>query len=418
MPSGQLKKLPHPILLSAFWFGSAFHWLMLLLILMPANVVQFVGEEQKGLAMGSLTAIGAVMALLLPPIVGAQSDRRGKRLPYLIWGTLINLLGLGVMGLAVSLLQGQMGFWVYVLGFVIVQLGYNYATAPYSALIPQLIPQNQRGRYSGVMAMLNAGGQLCGAVTAFALGHIGLPHWVSFSLIALFLSIPAIMTIRGLGEYDNSPPITEKQSFNLIELFAYQPFFWVFVTRVLFALGQYSVQPFIQYYARDYLGQSNAAVATSILLAGIIIGSIVSAFIGGKVSDDWGRKPVIYIAGALMATAAILLLLAPNFISALLIALLFGLGYGAFTSVDWALGSDAMPNKENYARDMGIWHIAFTAPQFISAPGGALLDWGNLQKDNMGYTLVFGMAAIFFITGVILVRNVPKTSETSSSLSD
>lgn len=39
-------------MLSAFWFGSAFHWLLLLTILMPTNVVSFVGEAQKGTYLG------------------------------------------------------------------------------------------------------------------------------------------------------------------------------------------------------------------------------------------------------------------------------------------------------------------------------------------------------------------------------
>lgn len=195
---------------------------------------------------------------------------------------------------------------------------------------------------------------------------------------------------------------------SLRQLFAHQPFLWVFVTRLLFALGQYSVQPFLQYYAADVLGQRNAGTATSIMLACIIVGSIGSAFLGGRLSDRLGRKPVIYVAGGTMAAAALLLLIAPNFAVALVLALLFGLGFGAFTSVDWALGSDAMPSRSSYARDMGVWHVAFTAPQLSSAPQGALLDWGNARGGNLGYTLVFGIAALFFLLGVILVRRVPE----------
>ncbi len=88
---------------------------------------------------------------------------------------------------------------------------------------------------------------------------------------------------------------------------------------------------------------------------------------------------------------------------------MFGLGFGAFTSVDWALGSDAMPSSSSYARDMGIWHVAFVGPQLIETPQGALLDWGNAQGGNLGYSLVFGIAAACFILGVLLVRNVPET---------
>ncbi|WP_288402084.1 MFS transporter [uncultured Deinococcus sp.] len=401
-----------PWVLSAFWCGSAFQWLVLLLILMPANIVQFVGEAQKGTYLGTLTAIGAVMALVLPPIVGARSDRSGRRLPYLRLGVGINLAGLAVMALAVTLLGGLSGFWVYVLGFLLVQFGNNYATAPYSALIPQLVPPAQRGRYSGVMAMLQAGGQLLGAVVALVVTFLALPQAVAFAFVAVALVVPAVVTMRGVHE---TPPTPQERrdmaaapTLSLRQLFAHQPFLWVFVTRLLFALGQYSVQPFLQYYAADVLGQRNAGTATSIMLACIIVGSIGSAFLGGRLSDRLGRKPVIYVAGGTMAAAALLLLIAPNFAVALVLALLFGLGFGAFTSVDWALGSDAMPSRSSYARDMGVWHVAFTAPQLSSAPQGALLDWGNARGGNLGYTLVFGIAALFFLLGVILVRRVPE----------
>lgn len=407
--SSPVAPRPSPWVLSAFWFGTAFHWLLLLLILLPANVVRFVGEEQKGTYLGILLLVGALIALVLPPLVGAHSDRTGRRVPYIRLGVGVNLVGLGVMAFAASVLSGVGGFWVYVLGFLLVQFGNNYATAPYSALIPQLVPPEQRGRYSGVMAMLQAVGQLLGAVAAFVIGLLNLPVLVSFALIAAVLLIPALITLRGVPEGNNpAAQAVRGPTLSWRELFAHQPFFWVFVTRVLFALGQYSVQPFLQYYNTDVLAQRDAETSTSIMLVCIIVGSIVSALVGGRLSDRVGRKPVIYVAGTVMAGAALLLLLAPSYPAALALAVCFGLGFGAFTSVDWALGSDAMPSASSYARDMGIWHVAFVAPQMSSAPQGALLDWGNAQGGNLGYTLVFGIAALFFLAGVVLVRNVPE----------
>ncbi|WP_155297764.1 MFS transporter [Deinococcus kurensis] len=415
-PASTSRPRVSPWVLSAFWFGSAFHWLLLLLILMPENVVTFVGEDRKGTFLGLLAGIGAVMALVLPPLVGAHSDRTGKRLPYLRMGLIVNLVGLAVMALAASTLGGMAGFWVYLLGFLLVQFGNNFATAPYSALIPELVAPGERGRYSGVMAMLQALGQLLGAVSAVVVGLLKLPVLVSFVLIALLLIGPALVTLRGVPEPDTvvtrpagGPTMSWRQ------LFAHQPFLWVFVTRVLFSLGQYSVQPFLQYYNKDVLRQSDAGTSTSVMLLCIIVGSIASASLGGRISDRVGRKPVIYVAGTLMAAAALLLLVAPSFGAALALAGAFGLGFGAFTSVDWALGSDAMPSQSSYARDMGIWHVAFVAPQMSSAPQGALLDWGNAQGGNLGYTLVFGIAAVCFILGVILIRNVPDTRRAAAA---
>ena len=399
-----------PWALSAFWFGTAFHWLVILLSLVPANVLHFVGEAHKGTYVGLLTLIGAAMALVIPPLVGAQSDRLGRRLPYLRLGVGVNLVGLVVMALAVAGLSGMGGFWVYVLGFLLVQFGNNYATAPYSALIPQLVPVSQRGRYSGAMGMLQAAGQLLGAVGALVVSLLKLPDAALFALVGVMLLIPALVTMRGVGASDRAAPVTTSGNVSRpswTTLFAYKPFLWVFVTRALFALGQYSVQPFLQFYNRDVLKQGNPVQSNLYMLAAIIVASIVSALIGGRISDRVGRKPVIYVAGTTMAVTALLFLVAPSFLVAVGLAVVFGLGYGAFTSVDWALGSDAMPSSASYARDMGIWHVAFVAPQFIGGPQGALLDWGNAQSPNLGYTLVFAVAAVFFALGVILVRNVP-----------
>ncbi|ANC71763.1 MFS transporter [Deinococcus radiodurans] len=400
--------LPSPWVLSAFWFGTAFLWLMLLTIYMPAHVVGFMGAAHKGTYLGLLGAIGAAIALVVPPLVGAHSDKTGRRLPYLRLGVGINVAGLAVMGAAVGLLAGSTGFWVYVLGFVLVQFGNNYATAPYSALIPQLVPPEQRGRYSGAMGTLQALGQLLGAAAGVAIGsHYGAS--LPFVLMAALLLVAAVITIRGVVEQAEAvAPAAPGEVLPWRELFAYAPFKWVFITRVLFALGQYSVQPFLQFYAGDVLRQKDPVMSSSLLLACIVIASIISAVVGGRLSDRIGRKPVIYFAGTVMTVTALLLLVAPSFTFALLLAFCFGLGFGAFTSVDWALGADAMPSRSSYARDMGIWHVAFVAPQFVNLPMGALLDWGNRHGDNFGYVLVFGSAALFFLLGVVLVRNVPE----------
>ncbi|WP_293912827.1 MFS transporter [Deinococcus sp.] len=405
---------PSPWTLSAFWFGTSFMWLVVLLILMPANILTFVGEASKGTYLGLAGGIIAVVGLVLPPIVGSYSDRIGKRLPLMRLGLGVNLAGLAVMALAATALSGMGGYWVYVLGLLLVQFGNNYATAPYSALVPELVPVGQRGRYSGVMGMLQGLGQLLGGVAALVVGLLKLPGLVSFVLIAVILTTSAVVTLRGVPETTIRPVVTENRHYGLDlaqlrQLFAHQPFLWVFITRALFALGQYSVQPFLNYYTKDVLAQKDPGLATSILLLTIILASVCTTLIGGRVSDRIGRKPVIYVAGSLMAVMALALLIAPSFYAALGVAFFFGLGFGAFTSVDWALGSDAMPSQRNYARDMGIWHVAFVGPQLFETPQGALLDWGNRQGGNLGYTLVFGVAALCFILGVILVRNVPET---------
>jgi hypothetical protein len=73
-----------------------------------------------------------------------------------------------------------------------------------------------------------------------------------------------------------------------------------------------------------------------------------------------------------------------------------------------------LPSEENYAKDMGVWHIALTFPQVIATPiAGFLLD--NFQlvgtrsgQPTLGYTVIFALAAVYFVLGTVLVRRVRK----------
>jgi MFS family permease len=92
--------------------------------------------------------------------------------------------------------------------------------------------------------------------------------------------------------------------------------------------------------------------------------------------------------------------------------LVFGLGYGAYQAVDWALASDVLPNADDYAKDMGVWHVSFTLPQVLAVPiGGVLLDsfqriGRDIGQPNLGYTVLFALAFVYFILGTVLVRQV------------
>ena len=92
--------------------------------------------------------------------------------------------------------------------------------------------------------------------------------------------------------------------------------------------------------------------------------------------------------------------------------IVFGLGYGAYTSVDWALVSDVLPSVDDYAKDMGIWHVADVLPQIVAGSiAGILLD--NFQRigaannmPNLGYTVIFLMAFVFFVLGTVFVARI------------
>ena len=68
--------------------------------------------------------------------------------------------------------------------------------------------------------------------------------------------------------------------------------------------------------------------------------------------------------------------------------------------------------EDDYAKDMGVWHVSFTLPQVLAVPiGGVLLDTfqrvgRDMDRPNLGYTVLFSLAFVYFVLGTVLVRQV------------
>ena len=162
------------LVLSSFWLAYNFEWAALLPIVLPSQITALAGEERKELFTGLVLSIGALLSLVATPVAGAISDRSmsrfGRRRPFLAMGTAINVLFLILMA----------GFGpggsipLFLLCYLGVQLGANWAGGPYAGLIPDRVPPEQRGAASGWLALMTALGTLLGVIAAGALirgGH-------------------------------------------------------------------------------------------------------------------------------------------------------------------------------------------------------------------------------------------------------
>src|SRR5512141_1479856 len=90
--------------LNLYWFSLSFLWNSMGPILLPTLVPLLVPESQKGGALGLLSALGLIVAIIVQPAAGAWSDshttRWGKRKPYIVGGTLFDVVFLLTMALA------------------------------------------------------------------------------------------------------------------------------------------------------------------------------------------------------------------------------------------------------------------------------------------------------------------------------
>src|SRR5437588_5234389 len=124
------------LVLSVYWLSLNAQSAALFPIVIPLQIVLFlpsgpVGNAQQAVLLGWISAVGAVIALFMSPVIGMMSDGTpgawGRRRPYIAVGTL--LLVLSALLLAVA-----GGVAIFVLALIISQVGSNSANAAYQSL--------------------------------------------------------------------------------------------------------------------------------------------------------------------------------------------------------------------------------------------------------------------------------------------
>ncbi|HXJ48318.1 MAG TPA: MFS transporter [Candidatus Acidoferrum sp.] len=400
--------------LSAFWFGTNFLFIPLTTILIQAQVDEVVPKGSQNTAIGVALAVGGLLAMLVPPIVGALSDRLntrfGRRRPVMVAGTLLTLPGLVLLMTAGSYPQ-------IIVGYAIVQIFLNGAQAAYAGIIPDVVPAMQVGKASGFLAtmtQLGIGGGL--GVTGLMTGNRAI-YLVLGAVVTLSL-IPTVWAARAEGMEPIEPP--PHRSFGeSIREFA-RPlhegdFAWVIFTRLMVSSGITVVLYFLVNFFKDVVLAPTTSAAAGRFTGNwelvVVATALPFGFFGGQLSDRINRRKIfVYLSGAAQSFVALaFILFYPKSIPLVFaLGVAYGIGYGLYFAVDWALAVDTLPDKTKSAKDMGLFHVALTLPQAILPLfGGALIDTLNRGVGgNAGYRVVFSSAVVFLFVGTVLVSRI------------
>ncbi len=155
--------------LNVYWLGLGLTANVITPVLLPYLVVQFMPPEQKNTYLATIRVAGLAVAMLVQPLAGMLSDRStsrwGRRRPFIAGGAAFNVLFLMMVGLSPvfvgasfdQVLGPALGvttaYAVLLTGIMLLQVSSNVAHGALQGLIPDLVPQDQRGRASGVMAV-------------------------------------------------------------------------------------------------------------------------------------------------------------------------------------------------------------------------------------------------------------------------
>jgi UMF1 family MFS transporter len=357
-------------------------------------------EFHVGLVFGGSMALVA----LVVPFIGAWSDRLGRRMPFVIFFTLMACL--------YTWLVARVNLVGAILSGFLANFAYHSALTTYNAMLPELGSKKNFGYISGLGTALGYVGTLISlGLAALILNRLG---WESragtlamFSLTAFFYLGFSLITFVGLRE----PPLpSSRKLVTVVETFRAvgHTLKGIGVQRglltYLFGMFFYTnavtaVIVFLFLFGRTVIGlsvQSFMAVFALFALA-----SIGGALLFGRLTDRLGARKALLIAGWLwILVVGVLLFVAnePMFVAA---GILGGIALGAVWTTSRPLLVKLAPQKK-VGEFFGYSELAGKLSGIIGP-----IVFGALAA-HVSYTAALLSVIVFFIVGILGIRAVPQ----------
>lgn len=396
------------IIYTLAYFGV---WMALLtpLVVSLALRVNEIAPGNKEAALSWILGIGAAVAMLSNPIAGQLSDRTssrmGMRRPWLVGGMALGLVGLYLMSTSATVLGVGVGWCV-------AQLGFNAVLAAIIAVLPDQVPEKQRGRVCGALGVCIQLGVVAGVSLTKVAGSTSnmfmLPGAIAAVLMLIFVFV---LKDRQLEKSEVAP-------FDLAAFFRNfwidprkaPDFAWAFLSRFMLFVGLATLLTYQVFYLLDQLHFTREQIPGAMLKSTLVttVTTVAGSFLSGWLSDRIGRRKVfVYMSAFVYACGLAVIGFADDFQGFLWGIAIVGLGQGVYLAVDLALVSEVLPNKDgDAAKDLGIFNIASALPQSVApaiAPIFLAIGAGDGLKN---YTALFIAAATFATLGALAVLRI------------
>jgi MFS family permease len=362
----------------------------------------------------------AVLSILIQPTVGAISDytisRWGRRKPYIVFGSLLDLVFLAGIALASNVLI--LGVFAALLA-----ISTNIARGPFQGYVPDLIAERQVGLASALVGMM----QILGNVTGFLLVSLAVGLGRMELAIAAVAIVELVTMVAVVVRVSPGLPPMDRAGRSWVEIaktawgtdiLRERSYVWLVASRLFFLMGGAMLVNLVITYLKQSHGQTieQANGTNLVILVIVVIANLLAIVPSARVSDRIGRKPVIYASCLVGSAGLVITALAPSIPVALVGAALFGASAGTFLAVDWALITDIIP-RANSGRYMGLSNVATgSSTVFAVMTGGLTLDlFNNVFGLGTGPRAAYLLGAVYYLVAIVLLRPVVEPDRRSAS---
>ncbi len=421
---------------------------MIIVSLIINRYVLVIGQLEYGMSYGDASFIfgvaSAIMQIgiaVLVPIIGALSDRAGKRKPFIISLTFIILIFASLIGLYHNLL-------LVLLFYIIANIAYNFSLIFFDAMLPFIAKKEDVGKVSGftvawgylgtiislliLLPLISIYGNVVSDPTSpEGLGYGYTSDAIPFilSMVLFFIFAIPFLFVREKHKKGKLPPIKELFSgaFRQIRgtfrelrknkqlfIFMLGYFFVSDIASVLILYMTPLVTDGLVIGFEPNKGDDTVAIMFIIIAT---VSAVVFTYFVGKFGHKYGAKKTFYLVGALWITALILgiiltfstpyILVGANFpfILSLLMGIIAGPALGGTWVAQRIMVVELAPH-EKFGEFMGFSEISNKASSAIGPLvwGAILLTFDLIGKIAYGFALM--SVGLILIIGIIIISFV------------
>jgi MFS transporter, UMF1 family len=383
------------------------------------------GERDGNVLLSVAILVSVGLNAIVSPILGAISDRAGRRLPYLLFFTILCIVPTAFIG--------STGAFAGLVLFIIANFAYQAALIYYDATLKVVSRPSTRGRLSGIGVGIGYFGTISSGLLILGLELLfDMPIEQRFVLAAILyglFSIPIFLVVREAPAIDG-PKLTAG---DLVGSFG-QLRTTIGHARQVPGLGRFLLGRFfysdavntvivvMSVVAHEAKGLS--ATYTNLLLLSLTVVAVVASFLWGRMVDRSGPKRTliaVLISWALGLTLGVISLSIEGVIGLALFAFagaILGSGLGGVQVADRVLMVRLTPPAQ-IGEFFGLYGLVGKGSQVIGQLlYGLIIGLFLVEGDNWAYQLaVFSLLGTMLI-GLWLLRGVSDEWEGSGELDE
>ncbi len=367
----------------------------------PLYIKHYLGgtEFQIGLVFG----LSMLLVALFVPFIGAFSDRLGRRIPFIMFFTVICCLFTFAV-IYVNLI------FALIFGFI-ANFFYHAALTTYNALLPRIAKRKELGFVSGIGVATGYAGTILSLIMAIIiLNRLG---WEStagikamFPATALFFfgfSLIIYAFIKEKGYAKNNTVNDVKRSFTEVfktikNIKKHKGLLFFIVSMFMYINAINAVIVFLYLYGRSEIGLSVKAFMMFYII--FSLAATLGSFLFGKITDRLGPKRTLGLAGLMWLVTVAILFYVSSLTTFFIAGIIGGIALGTVWTAMRPLTIHLSP-KKNIGQFFGFMELT---GKFSGVLGPIIFGF---LATNFNYKAAILSLLVFFILGLISLWFVP-----------